>query len=226
MRDRSARRRVGLSENRAGVAGKTNERAGLHCLQGDDFVFAERAFALEAAFGGKIEHLPACHAADAGRARQRSDQRDPHLGVGVNRLARHDVEGQRQQRVAGEDRGRLVEGLVHGRLAAAQVVIVHRRQVVMHQRIAVQQFERAAGEQRAIAWRAEQSGGLDHEERTQALAAAERAGAHGLQQARRPRRFARQHRTVEQMREQRFAVGGDGGQAVGEIGRCHAAYLP
>ena len=58
------------------------------------------------------------------------------------RLVGDDVEGKRQQAVAGKDGGRLVEGLVHGRLAAAQIVVVHRRQVVMDERIAVDAFER------------------------------------------------------------------------------------
>jgi hypothetical protein len=48
-------------------------------------------------------------------------------------LGGDDVEGERQQAVAGKDRRRLVEGDMHGRLAAAQVVVVHRRQVVMHE---------------------------------------------------------------------------------------------
>ena len=53
-----------------------------------------------------------------------------------------------KQAVAGEDRGRLVECLVRGRLAAPQVVIVHGRQVVVHQRVAMHAFERRAGHQR------------------------------------------------------------------------------
>ena len=69
--------------------------------------------------------------------------------IGMHLGARQNVEREGQQRVAGEDRGRLVVGLVRGRLAAAQVVIVHRRQVVVHQRIAVHAFER--GSRRAAA---------------------------------------------------------------------------
>ena len=164
---------------------------------------------VEAAFGGEIVHLSAGHAADAGGARQRRDQRDAHLGVGMDLRPGQNVEGQSQQRVAGQDRGRLVEFLVHGRLAAPQVVIVHRRQVVMHQRIAMQQFERAAGQQRAVARRAEQRGGLDHQKGPQPFAAAERGMAHGGHQPLRPRGFARQCLAVEQLREQGFGLAGD-----------------
>ena len=45
--------------------------------------------------------------------------------------------GQRQKAVAGQNRRRLVEGAVHRRLAAPQIVIVHGGQIVMDQRIAV-----------------------------------------------------------------------------------------
>ena len=67
---------------------------------------------------------------------------------------------QRLQGIAGEDRGGFVEGDVHGRPAAAQGVVVHRRQVVVHQRIGVDQFHRDRGRiQRAVVG-AEQRGRL------------------------------------------------------------------
>ena len=75
-------------------------------------------------------------------------------------IARQQVEREGQQAVAGQDRRRLVERLVGGRLAAAQIVIVHRRQVVVHQRIAMHAFERGAGQQRALARHVEQVGAL------------------------------------------------------------------
>ena len=60
------------------------------------------------------------------------------------------------KRVAGEDRGRLVKGLVHGRAAPAQVVVIHRRQIVMHERVAMHAFERASGVERGLLAHAEQ----------------------------------------------------------------------
>jgi hypothetical protein len=48
-----------------------------------------------------------------------------------------DLERERLQRVAGENRGRLVEFDVRRRTAAAQVIVVHRRQVVVHERVGV-----------------------------------------------------------------------------------------
>ena len=65
------------------------------------------------------------------------------------------LEGEGQQRVAGEDGGRLVEGLVGGGLAPPQVVVIHGGQVVMHQRIAMHAFERRAGPERPVARHAE-----------------------------------------------------------------------
>ncbi len=51
--------------------------------------------------------------------------------------------------VAGEDRGRLVEGLVAGRPAAAQIAVVHRRQIVVDQRIGVHHLDRRGDLKRA-----------------------------------------------------------------------------
>ena len=60
------------------------------------------------------------------------------------------VERQRQQRVAGQDRGRLAEHLVVARPPAPEVVVVHRRQIVVDQRVAVDQLDRRAGEQHVV----------------------------------------------------------------------------
>ena len=68
-----------------------------------------------------------------------SSQRACGIGMGVG-FGQH-LEGAGLQRVAGQDGGGFVEGLVAARLAAAQVVVVHGRQVVVHQRIGVQHFD-------------------------------------------------------------------------------------
>jgi hypothetical protein len=62
-------------------------------------------------------------------------------GIAPWRLAGQQFEGERLQRVAGEDGGRLVERDVAGRLAAAQIVVVHRRQVVVDQRVGVDHLD-------------------------------------------------------------------------------------
>ena len=55
------------------------------------------------------------------------------------------LEGKRMEAVAGEDRRGLVKGAVDGRLAAAQIVIVHRGQIVMDQRIDMDALDRDRG---------------------------------------------------------------------------------
>ena len=86
---------------------------------------------------------------------------------------RQHVESKGEQPVAGQDRGRLVELLVRGGPAAAEIVVVHRRQVVMHQRVAVHELDGGAGHQRMLALDAEQRGRLDRQKGPQPFAAAE-----------------------------------------------------
>ena len=99
------------------------------------------------AFGLEVDRLAAGHAGGAARVGQRVDAcvRGSPGPAAMPGCARQQLERQRLQRVAGEDRGRLVEGLVAGRAAAAQVVVVHRRQVVVDQAIAVDQLDGAGG---------------------------------------------------------------------------------
>ena len=106
-----------------------------------------------ASLGLEVERLAAGHAAEPGGARQRRAPASSRAlrPASVASPVGEDVEGKRQQAVAGEDGGRLVEGAVHGRLAAAQIVVVHRRQVVMDQRVAVHAFERRRDAQRRLA---------------------------------------------------------------------------
>ena len=144
-----------------------------------------------------------------------------HGAVGVGGGIGQHLEGERLQGVAGEDGGRLVEGAVHRRLAAAKVVVVHAGQVVMDQRIAVQKLDRRAGAQRPLARAPEQAGGLDGEERAQPLAAAEHRVPHGGDEARRPRQLAGPGVVREQPLEQRFGRRGFVRQRRREGGRGH-----
>ena len=104
------------------------------------------------------------------------------------------VSRQAALRVAGEDRRRLVEGAMDARLAAAQVVVVHRRQVVVNERVAMQELDRGAGLHDSGVVAAEEAGGLDDEERPQALAAGERRVPHRRHQPRRAGDLARTRR--------------------------------
>jgi hypothetical protein len=93
------------------------------------------------------------------------------------------LEGQSVQAVAGEDRRRLAEGLVSGRLAAAEVVVVHRRQIVMDQRIDVNRFDGGGDPQGALRVDGEEASGGHGQERPEPLAATDRCMAHGFEQA-------------------------------------------
>jgi hypothetical protein len=65
------------------------------------------------------------------------------------RQAADDFERQRQQRVACQDGRGLAELLVAGGPAAAQVVVVERRQVVVNERVGMDELERARQVQQA-----------------------------------------------------------------------------
>ena len=71
----------------------------------------------------------------------------PQRGEHPRRLARllaEEPDRLGEEPVAGEDRDVLAELDVRGRQAAAQLVVVHRRQVVVDQRVGVDQLDRAA----------------------------------------------------------------------------------
>ena len=93
----------------------------------------------------QIARLPAHHPAHRRRrAPAPPTARRKSPGASAARAGVGDpLERQRQQRVAGQDRGRLAERLVVARAAAPEVVVVHRRQVVVDQRVAVHQLDRA-----------------------------------------------------------------------------------
>jgi hypothetical protein len=134
-----------MTENRARLAGKTDQRAGFHRLQPQNFSRRQCP-----AGRLQIEHLPARHAGAAGAACQAERQSATHGGVGVGRWIGQDLEGKGEQRIARQDRRRFVERLVHGGPAAPYIVIVHRRQIVMHERIAMDAFDRRADIQRCF----------------------------------------------------------------------------
>ena len=92
------------------------------------------------------------------------------------------LKGEGLQRVADQDRRRLVVGLVAGRAPAAQVVVVHGRKVVVHQRIHVDQLDGAGGRLDLILGESQRARGGEQQRGPDALAAAEHAVAHRLMQ--------------------------------------------
>ena len=182
---------LGGAQDRPGQAPEAQERPGLHGLQDLDLALAKFGRRrIESAFRREVEHLAAHHPAQPGRARERRDQVKPDLGVGMRLRATENVEGKGEKAVTGQDGGRLIECLVRGRTASAQVVIVHGGQVVVRQRVAMNAFQRRPGHQGILPWDIKQGGGFHHQEWSQALAAAEADIAHGIEQSRRPGPFA------------------------------------
>jgi hypothetical protein len=88
---------------------------------------------------------PARPAAAQGSAPDR-----PAPPVGVAGSGRDQLEGQRLQRIARQNRGRLVPFDVHGGLAPAQVVVIHAGQIVMHEAVGMQRLDRRGGPDRAL----------------------------------------------------------------------------
>jgi len=60
------------------------------------------------------------------------------------------LKSKRKQRIAGEDRYRFAEHLVVRWFAAAQIIIVESRQIIMNQRVRVDKFERTPGLNRSF----------------------------------------------------------------------------
>ena len=176
---------------------KQIERACLHRLQRGDLAFTQGTLRLETTFGGEVEHLPSHHAAETGCARQFCNERNSYRWIGMHVRSCHDVERQRKKCVADEDCRCLVEGFVYRRSPAPQIVIVHCRQIVVNQRIAMHELERGAGCQCARTCGSEHSGSLDKQERSQAFAAIQRRVAHGGDKPRRAENFPVERCVVE-----------------------------
>jgi len=131
-----------------------------------------------------VDGLSAGHPGRSGGLRQRSDHAQAglrfldHVGI-----AREDFEGEHLQRVADENGGCFVEGAMTGGPAAAQIVIVHRWQIIVHERVRMNQFDCACGAVESARIEAEHLTREVHEQGTNPLAAAERRIAHRLGKA-------------------------------------------
>jgi hypothetical protein len=78
--------------------------------------------------------------------RTRSHRQFPYLclmrvALRFRPLNQH-LEGMRQQRVPRQDRDPLAEDLMAGRLSAPEIIVIHRRQVIVDERIGVNALDR------------------------------------------------------------------------------------
>lgn len=92
-------------------------------------------------------------------------------------FAQH-AESQGLQCIAGEDGGGLIVGLVARGPAPSQIVVVHRREVVMHERVGVNQLHGTCGAIETVGFCAERLAGGIHEDRTDTLAVTECSISH------------------------------------------------
>ena len=136
----------------------------------------------------EVDGLAADHAVHTGRRADFLHDAQKSRRVRVL-LARDDLEGERQQRIAGEHGHAVAVDLVVRQLAAAVVVVVHRRQVVVDQGVRVDHLEGAGRRQVVRSLRADGIGRRHQEDRAQALAARHEAVAHRLSEARVKRRL-------------------------------------
>jgi hypothetical protein len=128
---------------------------------------------------GDVEILAAHHPVDPGRRRQRAD-RGQHVGGLARLMGQQMPEGLGIEPVAGEDRNVLAESHVIRRPAPAHVVVVHRRQVVVDERVRVDELDRGGQRQQLADVLADRTGGREGEDRPDALAARQQAVAHRL----------------------------------------------
>ena len=152
-----------------------------------------------------VDDLAAHHAVSPGGVRDVGDEHRDDPGVArPGPVQRDELEGQREKRVAGEDRDGLAEDLVIRERAAAIVVVVHGGQVIVDQRVRVDQLQRARRLHHLLRAAAHGLRAGDDEDRTQALAPCAHAVVHGAMQRGRCRRLGRQH-ALERFVDQRPA---------------------
>jgi hypothetical protein len=150
-----------------------NQRARLQSVHPFQVLDAQRL-----ALGGQVHGLASGHAAQSCSLCQAAHQRKPQTGIRADRLIGQCRKRQCLEGIPGENGQGLTVGLVAGGLAAAHVVIVHGRQVVMDQRVDMDHLQRGRDPiQRGRRGRDGLTGRVD-EQRAQALAAAERGIAH------------------------------------------------
>ena len=163
------------AEQRAAHHGGLDEAAGLERVQGAQVVVVGRR-------AGDVHVLAADHALHAG-GRGDLGERGQHRGAAARLARQHQVERLREEAVAGQDGHVLAEGDVAGGPAAAQRVVVDRRQVVVDERVRVDELERGGGGQHAGGVGAAAPRRGQREDRPDALAAGEQRVAHRLGRA-------------------------------------------
>ena len=131
------------------------------------------------AFGFEIGDLAGDESAAAGAGGdllEDSAQRVAARGLGAG----GNLEGDGEERVARKNGDSFPEGLVASGAAAAEIVIIHARQIVVHERVGMNAFDGAGERQSGFGLATTGLRGGEAEDGTEALAAGEEAVAHRL----------------------------------------------
>ena len=159
--------------------GGSDQRAGLAAMNA-----LEAALVDALTLGGHVERLAADHAGGSRGAREPREHFDLRLWSGGELGIRGEhLERERLQRVAGEDRRRFVELPVRRGTAAPQIVVVHRGQVVVHERVGVNQLDGGGDRVERVFGGSDELAARVDEERSHALSAAEHGIAHRVEQS-------------------------------------------
>ena len=116
-----------------------DQGTGLAVLQRDDLIQAQGHVS---GFRGNVQGLPKNHALGPGRLRHAQHQICAHRRILVTVRMGKAFEGQRLQGIAGQHGGSLVPFDMHGRPPPAQVIVIHARQIIMHEAVGMDHFDR------------------------------------------------------------------------------------
>ena len=99
-----------------------------------------------------IDNLTADHSVGTGTGRNLMDhcQQTGRVTTGCEAGITGQLEGFRQKCVSGQNRQRLSEDLMIGRIAAPEIIVIHGRQVVVDQRICVNHLHGTCSRNRAF----------------------------------------------------------------------------
>ena len=122
--------------------------------------------------GGDVDVLAADHAAQPSGADQLAERRQHPRGLALLSPA-EEPHRLGEQPIAGEDRDVLAEFDVRGRHPPPQLVVVHRRQIVVNQGVGVDQLDRRRRRQHVLRVEADRAGGGQRQDRPDPLATSE-----------------------------------------------------
>src|SRR5205085_1641084 len=156
------------------------------------FVDVTKLRAVEAAaFGFEIGDLASNQFLASGRGRDLTENFWQRIAPRQSDR-RGNLKRDREQRVAGENGDAFAKNFVTRRAAAAEIVVIHAREIVVYERIGVDAFDRAGERQRGIDFAAARFRRGEAKNRAEPFAAREQTVTHRLVNGGRWRRFLRQ----------------------------------